>query len=124
MRHFDELARMEREGFEIIVDKTWEDCHPRDCFDDEDYVIEDICRKIDEGQMEWFVVRARVLAEGIELGTATVGGLLYEDSREVLRDGVAEDLIWEAEHEARTRLTELAKKFTMLMIKHSERAVS
>ena len=25
MRHYEELATYEREGFEIIVDKTWED---------------------------------------------------------------------------------------------------
>ena len=33
-RYYDELARFEREGFDVIVDKTWEEISLRDCFDD------------------------------------------------------------------------------------------
>ena len=37
MRHYDELAVYEREGYEIIVDKTYEDLDPKDCFDESCY---------------------------------------------------------------------------------------
>jgi len=96
MRHYDELARFEREGFDIIVDKTWEDIYVGDCFDDTCWDIKDICNKIDSGVYDWFMLRVRVLVEGLELGSAYLGGCLYEDAREVLTDGTADDIIDEA----------------------------
>jgi hypothetical protein len=101
MRHWEELARYEREGFTVIVDKTWEDCHPSELFDDTCYDIQEICAKIDRCDLDWFMLRARVMLDGHELGSHVVGGFLYEDAREVLTDGMAEDLIWEALREAR-----------------------
>ena len=95
MRYFDKLAEFERNGFDIVVDKTWEDLSPRDCFEADD--IEEICRKIDNGTYDWFMLRVRVLVEGLELGSAYLGGCLYEDAREVLADGTAEDFIEEAQ---------------------------
>lgn len=119
MRHWETLLEREQDGFKIILDKTWEDSHPGDCFDESAYNIEEMCQKIDNCQLDWFVARARVLVDGIELGDACLGGLLYEDAREFLRDGMAEDLILDAVAEAKGRLTALAKKFTMLAIKHA-----
>jgi hypothetical protein len=101
MRHYDELATYEREGFEIIVDKTYEDLSPRDLFDDSVTDIDEICRKIDSYDLDWFMLRVRALVDGHELGSSYVGGFLYEDAREVLRDGTAEDMISEAIAEAR-----------------------
>jgi len=119
MRHWETLLERDQDGFRIILDKTWEDTHPRDCFDDTAYDIEDMCQKIDNCQLDWFMARARVMVDGLELGDACLGGLLYEDAGEFLRDGMAEDLILDAVQEARARLTTLAQKFTMLAIKHS-----
>ena len=101
MRHYDELAQFERDGFTIVVDKTWEDISPRDLFDDSITDIDEICRKIDSYDLDWFMLRVRVMLDGHELGSHIVGGCLYEDAREVLTDGMAEDLIYEAMHEAR-----------------------
>ncbi len=101
MRHWDELLREPREGFEIVVDKSWEDISPRDLFDDSVTDIDEICRKIDSYDLDWFMLRARVLLDGHELGSHIVGGFLYEDAREVLRDGMAEDLIFQALLEAK-----------------------
>jgi hypothetical protein len=119
MRHWETLLERDQDGFRIILDKTWEDTHPSDCFDDSAYDIQDMCQKIDRGDLDWFMARARVLVDDLELGDACLGGLLYEDAREFLRDGMAEDLILDAVNEARGRLTNLAQKFTMLAIKHS-----
>jgi hypothetical protein len=101
MRHWEELLCEPREGFAVIVEKTWEDCHPSELFDETAYDIQEICDKIDRCELDWFMLRARVMLDGHELGSHTVGGFLYEDAREVLRDGMAEDLIWEALREAR-----------------------
>ena len=119
MRHWDVLLEEDRGGFTVIIDKTWEEIHPSECFDDSVYDIEDMCRKIDNCQLDWFMARARVLVDGVELADACLGGLLYEDSRDFLKDIMAEDLILDAVTEAKARLTDLARKFTMLAIKHS-----
>ena len=36
MQYYDELAQYERDGFTVIVDKTYEDLNPRDSFDTDD----------------------------------------------------------------------------------------
>ncbi len=124
MRHYDTLAEYDRDGFNVIVDKTWEDCHPRDLFDtsiDPDtnkpyYDVDDMCSKIDRGELDWFMLRVRVMHEDVELAVDYVGGFLYEDAREVLTDGVAEDMIESALAEARKRVPELIKGLSKLVV--------
>jgi len=101
MRYYDTLAVLERDGFEIIVDKTWEDLNPRDQFDDTVTDIEEIIKDIDRGHLDWFMLRVRALVDGHELGTSYLGGMLYEDPKECLTDGSAEDMISEAVAEAK-----------------------
>lgn len=109
-RWYDELAVYEREGFEVIVDKTWEEINPRDCFDDECYDIDQINSDIDHGNLDWFMLRVRVLVEGHELGSAYLGGCLYKDAKEVLTDGTAEDVIFEAMEQAKKEVWPLMRK--------------
>jgi len=109
MQHWDELLREQREGYTVIVDKTWEDIPLDHLFDtsvDPDtgqpyFDVEDMARKIDRGDLDYFILRARVMLDGHELGSHICGGFLYEDAREVLKDGMAEDLIWEALRDAK-----------------------
>lgn len=99
-KHYDELARFERKGFDVIVDKTWEDIALRDCFDDTCYDIRDMERRVNDGLLDWFMLRVRVMLGSTELSSQYLGGCLYEDAREVLTDGTAENLIHEAMVEA------------------------
>ena len=108
-RYYDTLAEFSREGYDIIVDKTWEDLNPRDSFDTDD--IEEIIKDIDRRHLEWFMLRVRVLVEGLELGSAYLGGCLYEDPREILTDGTAEDFIAEAMVEAKGKVYRLSRVF-------------
>ena len=125
MRDYTTLAELDREGFNVIVDKTWEDLHPQDSFDtsiDPDtglpyYDIEDMCRKIDRGDLDWFMLRVRVMHEDVELAVNYVGGFLYEDATEVLRDGTAEDMIWETVEEAKKRVPILIQGLSKLVDK-------
>jgi hypothetical protein len=118
------LAELDRDGFNVIVDKTWEDLHPQDSFDtsiDPDtgkpyYDIEDMCRKIDRGDLDWFMLRVRVMHEDLELAVNYVGGFLYEDATEVLRDGTAEDMIWETVEEAKKRVPTLIEGLSKLVV--------
>jgi hypothetical protein len=75
-----------------------------------------MCHKIDRGDLDWFILRARVLYEGIELGSDIVGGFLYEDARETLTDGTAEDLIYSAMKEAKIGASILKEKFEELEV--------
>jgi hypothetical protein len=113
-RYYDELAAYERDGFTIIVDKSYEDMHPRDSFDDSCHDIDEICKDIDRGHLEWFMLRVRVLVEGLELAQEHLGGCLYEDPKEILTDGTAEDFIAEAMVEAKFKVYRLSRKFTEL----------
>jgi hypothetical protein len=109
MRHYDELARFERDGFTVVVDKTYEDIDPwsqlSECFDDRD----DLYRKINDGDLDWFMLRVRVLLDGHEMGSHYLGGCLYDWNKvtDVLTDGTAEDCIAEALHEAKTEARRL-----------------
>jgi hypothetical protein len=115
MRHWDELLRETRAGFEVVVDKSWEDIPLDHLFDtsiDPDtgkpyYDVKDMARKIDRGDLDYFMLRARVLLDGHELGEHIVGGFLYEDARETLKDGMAEDCIYSAMEEAKTEARRL-----------------
>lgn len=116
MRDYTELARMEREGFTVIVDKTWEDIDVGDCFDDSCYDIQDLRNKINSYDLDWFMLRVRVLLDDHELASAYLGGCLYEDAREVLKDGTAEDLIHDAVLEAMDRALELRDRIVEMCL--------
>lgn len=109
-RYYDTLAEFERDGFTVIVDKTWEDTSPEDLFDDSVTDIKQMCRDINSGGLDWFMLRVRAFVDGLEMGSSIVGGYLYADARDVLKDGTAEDLIYEAIEEAKKNIYPLMKK--------------
>jgi hypothetical protein len=113
-RYYDTIAEFERDGFTVIVDKTWEDIALRDCFDDSCYDIADMERKVNNCDLDWFMLRVRVMVEELELGSHYLGGCLYEDAREVLKDGTAEDCIGEALYEAKREVYKYKQKFAEL----------
>lgn len=119
--YYDTLAEFEREGYDIIVDKTWEDIPLNHCFDDsldEDgkpyYDLKEMAKAVDSGRLDWFMLRVRVLVEGHDLASEYLGGMLYADARECLTDGSAEDLIATALHTAKQQVYRLSRKFTEL----------
>ena len=113
-RYYDTIAEFEREGYTIIVDKSYEDLHHQDCFDDSCYDIKELCNDIECGRLDWFMLRVRVMVEGLELASEYLGGCLYADAKEVLTDGIAEDLIAGAMIEARPKVYGLKQKFAEL----------
>jgi hypothetical protein len=115
MRYYDELATYERDGFTVIVDKSYEDLNPRDCFDfDSEEEVSKMCKDIDNGNLDWFMLRVRVMVDSLEMGSHYLGGCLYKDAREVLTDGTAEDCIGEALHEAKREVYKYKQKFAEL----------
>jgi hypothetical protein len=113
-RHYDTLLEEQRGPYTVIVDKTWEDLHPNDCFDESVTDIKEICEKIDRCELDWFMLRVRILFDGYELAADYVGGFLYEDAREVLTDGTAEDMISCALDQAKESAAQLFQKLQQL----------
>ena len=116
MRHYELLDERTVDGFRVIVDKTWEDIPLRDCFDDSCYDIAEMEQKVNNYDLDWFMLRVRVLFDGHELGSHYLGGCLYADAREVLKDGTAEDCIGEALHEAKQEVRRLKEKLATLEV--------
>lgn len=118
MRYYDTIHTETRGGFDVIVDKTWEDIPVRDCFDDSCYDIRDMEQKVENGDLDWFMLRVRVLFEGHEFGSAYLGGCMYDWNKvkDVLTDGTAEDLIFEAMEEAKKEVQRLAGKLWALQM--------
>lgn len=114
MRYWDELLREQRGNLEVIVDKSWEDCPIRDLFDDSCYDIKKLEEQVNSGELDWFMLRARVFVEGLEVGSSIVGGFMYKDAREVVQDGTAEDLIYSAIEEAKPQFYRLSRTFAAL----------
>ncbi len=114
MRYYDHLATYERDGFTVIVDKSWEDLNPRDCFDDSVTDIKQMCEDIDSGRLDWFMLRVRVFVEGLEIASEYLGGCLYENANDVLTDGTAEDIIEQALYHAKAQVYRLSRKFAEL----------
>jgi hypothetical protein len=108
MQHYwTKLGELKIAGFDVVIEKTWEDISPRDCFDDSVTDIEEICRKIDRYDLDWFMLRAVASYKGIKLGDAYVGGFLYENAEDVMKDGTAEDIAGEAVEEAKKAMETL-----------------
>ena len=117
-RDYDEIDAFDRDGFTIIVDKTYEDVHPRDLFDDTQFDITEMCHNIEHGNLDWFVLRVRIMIDEYELASGFLGGCLYENAREVLTDGTVEDLIAEAMITARREVYRMYKRFQDISWEH------
>lgn len=111
MRYYDTLAEYEREGYTVIVDKSYEDMDPKDCFDEECFDMKEMYNDINSGRLDWFMLRVRVLVEGLELADEYLGGCLYKDPRECLTDGTAEDIIDQAMTRAKSQVYRLSRVF-------------
>ena len=117
-KHYDEIDSFDRDGLTIIVDKTWEDISVADCFDDSCFDIKEMNEKIERGQLDWFMLRVRIMVDEYELASEYLGGCLYENAREVLNDGTAEDLISEAMITAKREVYRMYKRFQDISWEH------
>jgi len=124
MRHYTTLAEMDRDGFNVVVDKTWEDLPLEDLFDtttDPDtglpyYDVHKMYADIELGNLDYFMLRVRVMYEDVELAVNYVGGFVYEDAMEVLKDGTAEDMIGESIIDAKKRVTQILEGLSKIPV--------
>ena len=117
-RHFDEIDAFDRDGFTVIVDKTYEDIDPWDhlseCFDDKKQLYADI----ESGKYDWFMLRVRLMVDEYEIAVEWLGGCLYENPREVLTDGTVDDLIATAMITAKREVYRMYKRFQDISWEH------
>ena len=104
MKHYQTIKTEDTQGFHIVCSVAYEDIHPRELFDDDD----DICRKIDNGFYQWFIVRVEAYKHGILLGSDYLGGCLYQSYEEFLEDGCYGDMVDQAIIEAKANINKLA----------------
>ena len=116
MRYYDELATFERDGFLVIVDKSYEDIDPwsqlSECFPSKHKLYRDI----ENGKYDWFMLRVRAMLDGHEMGCAYLGGCLYEDAKQVLTDGTVEDKLIDVLYEARQEVKRLKEKLNAIAV--------
>lgn len=130
MRHYDTLLETQRGPYTVIVDKTWEDLPLDHLFDtsiDPDtgkpyYDVHEMYAQIEMGDLDYFMLRTRVFYEGVELSSEYLGGMLYEDAKECLTDGSAEDQIWMALESAKKAAIDYKQKFAALDVNIREDA--
>jgi hypothetical protein len=71
------LIKSEEVGsFEVKYYWDYEWIAIKDLFDDTVDDIEDIERKVDNGDLWWIVASAKVFLDGAEIGSASIGGIL------------------------------------------------
>lgn len=93
MTHYELINTEQYKCFDINFYITYEDTHPRDLFDDNEWDIQEICRKIDNGTYVWFIAKVTASKHGIELADDYLGGNLYENAMQfVTEDGYYADM--------------------------------
>jgi len=112
MRYWHEVKRFKQEQFDVIVDWTYEEVPIRDMFDETVFDIEDMARRCNAGTDTHYVARVRFVYDGVEMGCATLGSCYAYgcDPEDDINDGISgylEDLMAEAESEARERAVEM-----------------
>ena len=93
--------------FRVFVYINDEDIDPRDMFPADSNPIEKIIKQIEAGDKIWVQARAEVWCKGVELGSANIGGLLYDDNESLVQEvceNDCNDIVHEALKEARATM--------------------
>lgn len=92
MNIWTEIERKVVDGYTIKVCKAREDMDAFYGFTD----IENIETKLDNGEMEFFMLRVQATIRDYVFGETYCGGFLYEDATDILTDGTIDGLIYDA----------------------------
>ena len=110
MNNEELLCEKEYKPFKVFIYTQPEDIDVAEMFDEKaGYDIDKIREDVNKGDKIWVMARAVAYCKGVELGFASMGGLLY-DSYESLKKDILNDehdIIHEALKEARGSLKTL-----------------
>ena len=93
--------------FRVFVYINDEDIDPRDMFPADSNPIDQICKEIESGDKIWVQARVDVYCKGVELGSANIGGLLYDNNEDLVKEvceNDCNDIVHEALKEARATM--------------------
>jgi len=105
MNYWEPLHEEKAEGFDIITSIQPEIMHPSESFDSSSFADDDGLQKlieaIDNGSLQWFVVRVQAFKNGILLASDYLGGNCYENPSDFITEGgYYEDMRWTVINEA------------------------
>ena len=109
MNNEELLCEKEYKPFKVFIYTQPEDIDVAEMFDKTEDDIDELRADINKGNKIWVMARAVAYCKGVELGFASMGGLLY-DSYESLKKDILKDehdIIHEALKEARGSLKTL-----------------
>ena len=109
MNNEELLCEKEYNPFKVFIYTQPEDIDIAEMFDEKEDEIDKMREDINKGNKIWVMARAVAYCKGVELGFASMGGLLY-DSYESLKKDILKDehdIIHEALKEARGSLKTL-----------------
>ena len=99
--------------FHIRLDYCHEDVAFRDmyAFDDDEEWITKTEKEIEDGYKYWVILRARVYLAGVEVGSHSLGGLLFDDTdqMESMMRSDYEGIISEAVDNAKHNLRQMSE---------------
>lgn len=111
MNHWQKLEYRgdEFQPFHIRLDYCHEDVAFRDmyAFDDDEEWITKTEKEIEDGYRYWVILRARVYLAGVEVGSHSLGGLLFDDTDQMesmMRsdyEGIISEAVANAKHNLR-----------------------
>lgn len=112
MQHWYEAKRFTQDQFTVIVDWTYEHAALGDCFDETVSDLEDMIRRCNDGTDTHYIARVRVMYDGHEMGSATLGscyavGCDPADDIESGIGGYLVDMVDEAVDEARSEAVKM-----------------
>ena len=110
MNNEELLCEKEYKPFKVFIYTQPEDIDVAEMFDEKaGYDIDELRDDVNKGNKIWVMARAVAYCKGVELGFASMGGLLYDSyedlKKDILRD--EHDIIHEALKEARGSLKTL-----------------
>ena len=112
MRYWHEVKRFAKDQFTVVWDWTYEEVPIRDMFDETVFDIADMERRHNAAIDTHYIARVRFMYDGVETGVVTLGSCYASncdpaDDMESGISGYMEDMMEEAESEARERCVEM-----------------
>jgi len=112
MRYWHEVKRFAKDQFTVVWDWTYEDSPLAAMFDDSIFDIEDMADRCNRYVDTHYIARVRFMYDGVETGVVTLGSCYASncDPADDMQSGISgymEDMMEEAESEARERCVEM-----------------
>ena len=112
MRYWHEVNRFAKDQFTVVWDWCYEDTALNYMFDETVFDIEDMALRCERGIDTHYIARVTFWYNGVEMGSSTLGscyahGCDPEDDMGAGISGYMEDMMEEAESEARERCVEM-----------------